>query len=130
MSEATEDEPEDAVHSDPADGRDVSLRLDGVTKVFDDGGSDVVAVEDFSMEIYEREFIVLVGPSGCGKTTTLRTIAGLEEPTEGRILIDGEDVAGQEPRERDVAMVFQSYALYPHKTVRGNPMFSRTVLWG
>ncbi|MFB6281968.1 MAG: ABC transporter ATP-binding protein [Haloferacaceae archaeon] len=108
------------VREEPADGRDVSLRLDGVTKVFDDGGEGVVAVEDFTLDIYEGEFIVLVGPSGCGKTTTLRTVAGLEEPTEGRILIGGEDVAGQDPRERDIAMVFQSYALYPHKTVRQN----------
>jgi multiple sugar transport system ATP-binding protein len=118
MSESSEDTLVDGTAREASDERDVSLRLDGVKKVFGDG--EVVAVNDFSMEIYEGEFIVLVGPSGCGKTTTLRTVAGLEEPTEGRILIDGENVAGQDPRERDIAMVFQSYALYPHKTVREN----------
>ncbi|PSP32172.1 glycerol-3-phosphate ABC transporter ATP-binding protein [Halobacteriales archaeon QH_10_67_22] len=118
MSESSEDIHVDGTAREASDERDVSLRLDGVKKVFGDG--EVVAVNDFSMEIYEGEFIVLVGPSGCGKTTTLRTVAGLEEPTEGRILIDGENVAGQDPRERDIAMVFQSYALYPHKTVREN----------
>ena len=118
MSESSEDIHVDGIAREASDERDVSLRLDGVKKVFGDG--EVVAVNDFSMEIYEGEFIVLVGPSGCGKTTTLRTVAGLEEPTEGRILIDGENVAGQDPRERDIAMVFQSYALYPHKTVREN----------
>ncbi len=114
---------EEQSRSPTGDDRDVSLRLDGVTKVFDDNGTDVVAVDDISLEIYDGEFIVLVGPSGCGKTTTLRTIAGLESPTEGRIIINGEDVAGQDPRERDVAMVFQNYALYPHKTVRENIAF-------
>ncbi len=109
-----------SVVEETADGRDVSLRLEHMTKVFDDDGEDVVAVDDFDLEVYDGEFIVLVGPSGCGKTTTLRTVAGLEEPTEGKIIIGGEDVSGQEPRERDVAMVFQNYALYPHKTVRGN----------
>ena len=118
MSESSEDIHVDGTAREASDERDVSLRLDGVKKVF--GDDEVVAVNDFSMEIYEGEFIVLVGPSGCGKTTTLRTVAGLEEPTEGRILIDGENVAGQDPRERDIAMVFQSYALYPHKTVREN----------
>jgi multiple sugar transport system ATP-binding protein len=113
----------DSVGQETADGRDVSLRLDHITKVFDDDGEDVVAVDDVNLEIYDGEFIVLVGPSGCGKTTTLRTIAGLESPTEGQIVINGEEVSGQEPRERDVAMVFQNYALYPHKTVRENISF-------
>jgi multiple sugar transport system ATP-binding protein len=100
---------------------DVSLEIDGLTKVFsDDEEGEVVAVDDVSMNIYDEEFVVLVGPSGCGKTTTLRMIAGLEEPTEGSIVLNGRDVAGLEPRERDVAMVFQNYALYPHKTVREN----------
>ncbi|MFB6191987.1 MAG: ABC transporter ATP-binding protein, partial [Haloarculaceae archaeon] len=123
MSESSEETRKDGTEREASDGRDVSLRLDGVRKVFGDGDGDVVAVDDFSMEIYEEEFIVLVGPSGCGKTTTLRTVAGLEEPTDGRVLIDGENVAGQDPRERDIAMVFQSYALYPHKTVRENMGF-------
>ncbi len=105
------------------DERELSLRLDGVTKIYDDDGEDVLAVDDVDLDVRDGEFIVLVGPSGCGKTTTLRTVAGLETPTEGRVLIDGEDVSGQDPRERDVAMVFQNYALYPHKTVRGNIAF-------
>jgi multiple sugar transport system ATP-binding protein len=123
MSEPAETTAADSVVQETADGREVSLRLDHITKVFDDDGEDVVAVDDVNLEIYDGEFIVLVGPSGCGKTTTLRTIAGLESPTEGEIVINGEDVSGQEPRERDVAMVFQNYALYPHKTVRENISF-------
>ena len=125
MSDTAESETTTAesVVEETADGRDVSLRIEHMTKVFDDDGEDVVAVDDFDLEIYDGEFIVLVGPSGCGKTTTLRTVAGLEEPTEGRIIVRDEDVSGQDPRERDVAMVFQNYALYPHKTVRGNIAF-------
>jgi multiple sugar transport system ATP-binding protein len=107
-----------------AEEREVSLRFENISKVFNEGGgSEIVAVDDISFDIYDGEFIVLVGPSGCGKTTTLRCVAGLEEPTEGRIIIEGEDVSGQDPRERDVAMVFQNYALYPHKTVRENLRF-------
>ncbi len=101
--------------------RDVSLRLSDVTKTFD--GGEVVAVDDVTLDIYDGEFVVLVGPSGCGKTTTLRMVAGLERPTEGRIEINGIDVSGRDPRERDVAMVFQNYALYPHKTVLENLAF-------
>jgi len=91
--------------------------LENVSKVF---GSDVVAVDDVSLRIEDGEFLVLVGPSGCGKSTLLRVIAGLEEATEGRLLIAGRDVTDRAPRGRDVAMVFQSYALYPHMTVRQN----------
>ena len=91
--------------------------LDGVSKVFSGG---VVAVDDISLEIASGEFLVLVGPSGCGKSTLLRMIAGLEDATEGSIMIDGRDVTGLPPRSRDVAMVFQSYALYPHMSVREN----------
>lgn len=96
------------------------LKIDGLTKVYDDGGSGVVAVDDMNIKIQEGEFIVFVGPSGCGKSTTLRSIAGLEEITEGQIVINGENVEGQPPRQRDIAMVFQSYALYPHMTVHEN----------
>ena len=125
MSDTIEDPvTEDAQRDRPTDDRDVSLRLDGIAKVFAD---DVVAVDGVSLTIHDGEFIVLVGPSGCGKTTTLRTIAGLEQPTEGRVVIDGEDVSGQDPRERDVAMVFQNYALYPHKTVRENIAFPLAI---
>ena len=86
-------------------------------KVTDEG---VLAVEDFNLEIADGEFIVLVGPSGCGKSTMLRMVAGLEEITHGEIYIDGRLVNDVMPRDRDIAMVFQNYALYPHKTVRGN----------
>ena len=99
---------------------DPYLKIDGLTKIYGDGGDGVVAVEDMNIDVEEGEFLVFVGPSGCGKTTTLRSIAGLETITEGQIVIDGENVEGQAPRQRDVAMVFQTYALYPHMTVRKN----------
>ena len=90
-------------------------------KITDEG---VVAVEDFSLDIVDKEFIVLVGPSGCGKSTTLRMVAGLEEITDGELLIDGVKVNDVSPKDRDIAMVFQSYALYPHMTVYENMAFS------
>ena len=91
--------------------------LEHVTKTF---GGGVVAVDDVSLAIEDGEFLVLVGPSGCGKSTLLRLIAGLEEATDGRLVIGDREVTDQAPRDRDVAMVFQSYALYPHMTVRQN----------
>jgi sn-glycerol 3-phosphate transport system ATP-binding protein len=91
-----------------------------VTKVFPNG---TTAVETLTCTIGDGEFMVLVGPSGCGKTTALRMIAGLEEPTSGAIAIGGEVVNGVSPQDRDIAMVFQSYALYPHKTVLENLAF-------
>ena len=84
----------------------------------------VVAVKNFNLTVADKEFIVLVGPSGCGKSTVLRMIAGLEEPTEGEIYIGGELVNNVTPKERDIAMVFQNYALYPHMTVYENMAFS------
>jgi multiple sugar transport system ATP-binding protein len=93
------------------------IRLDGATKVFANG---VVAVDEVNLEIPDGEFMVLVGPSGCGKSTLLRMIAGLEHVTRGRILIGGEDVTGVQPRARDIAMVFQNYALYPQMDVEDN----------
>ena len=94
---------------------DLSLRH--VKKVYD---GNVVAVQDFNLEIADKEFIVLVGPSGCGKSTTLRMVAGLEEITEGEIYINGVLVNRVPPKDRDIAMVFQNYALYPHMTVYDN----------
>ena len=84
----------------------------------------VVAVQEFSLDIADREFIVLVGPSGCGKSTTLRMIAGLEEISDGELLIDGKVVNDVAPKDRDIAMVFQNYALYPHMTVYDNMAFA------
>ncbi|MDM8274257.1 ABC transporter ATP-binding protein [Enorma phocaeensis] len=89
-------------------------------KITDEG---VVAVEDFNLDVADGEFVVLVGPSGCGKSTTLRMVAGLEEITRGEVYIDGKLVNDVAPKDRDIAMVFQNYALYPHKTVRANLEF-------
>jgi multiple sugar transport system ATP-binding protein len=94
-----------------------AIELDHVSKVFPGG---VAAVDDVSLTVRDGDFVVLVGPSGCGKSTLLRMIAGLEEVTAGSVLVDGVDVTESAPRHRDVAMVFQSYALYPHMTVREN----------
>jgi multiple sugar transport system ATP-binding protein len=96
------------------------IRFEHVSKVY---GDDVVAVRDLNLEIGEGEFVVLVGPSGCGKTTALRMVAGLEEITDGEIKIGGRVVNDLAPRDRDIAMVFQNYALYPHKTVYENLVF-------
>jgi multiple sugar transport system ATP-binding protein len=99
------------------------LTLDGVTKWFDDGDDRILAVDDANIDIRDGEFLVLVGPSGCGKSTTLRMIAGLETVSAGEIRLGGEVINDHSPRERDIAMVFQSYALYPHMTVRQNMRF-------
>lgn len=98
-----------------------SLSLQHITKVYD---NKVMAVSDFNMEIEDKEFIVFVGPSGCGKSTTLRMIAGLEEISGGDLYIDGKRMNDVEPKARDIAMVFQNYALYPHKTVYQNMAFA------
>ncbi len=96
------------------------VRLEGITKVFRDGRREVVAVDNLSLTIEEGEFLTLLGPSGCGKTTTLRMIGGFEVPTRGKIYISGEDVTDLPPNKRSTAMVFQSYALFPHMTVFDN----------
>jgi multiple sugar transport system ATP-binding protein len=98
--------------------------LDRVTKSYPDG---TTAVDDLSLVIADGEFIILVGPSGCGKSTTLNMIAGLEEITSGELRIGGERVNDKAPKDRDIAMVFQSYALYPHMTVRQNIAFPLTL---
>ena len=95
--------------------------LQNVRKVYTDDG--FVAVEDFNLTITDKEFVVLVGPSGCGKSTTLRMVAGLEEISSGTISIDGRIVNDVAPKDRDIAMVFQNYALYPHMTVFDNMAF-------
>ena len=94
-----------------------TLSLRHVSKVYD---KTVKAVQDFNLEIADREFIVLVGPSGCGKSTTLRMVAGLEEITGGEIYIGDRLVNQLPPKDRDISMVFQNYALYPHMTVYQN----------
>src|SRR5690625_5209599 len=100
------------------------IELLHITKSYSDGA---VAVKDLSLSIADGEFIILVGPSGCGKSTTLNMIAGLEEISSGELRIGGERVNERAPKDRDIAMVFQSYALYPHMTVRGNIAFPLTL---
>src|ERR1700742_4325821 len=97
------------------------ITLDNVTKRYPDGYE---AVRDFNLTIDDGEFLILVGPSGCGKSTALRMIAGLEDISEGELRIGGDVVNDRAPRDRDIAMVFQNYALYPHMTVRENMGFA------
>ena len=101
-----------------------SLTLKNINKIYD---NNVQAVFDFNIDIKDGEFIVLVGPSGCGKSTTLRMIAGLEDISSGQLLIDGKDVTQMPAKDRDIAMVFQNYALYAHMTVYENMAFSLTL---
>nr|WP_254662989.1 ABC transporter ATP-binding protein [Haladaptatus sp. W1] len=122
-SETTEidDESPTAAETDRSavETKQAGISLSNIEKSY----GDVFAVEDLSLDIEPGEFLVLLGPSGCGKSTTLRMIAGLETPTDGRIDIGDEEVTRTLPQERGLSMVFQSYALYPHKTVRGNLEF-------
>src|SRR4051812_49680282 len=97
------------------------ITFDSVTKTYGDG---FLAVSDLNLDVEDGEFVVFVGPSGCGKTTALRMIAGLEEVSEGEIRIGERVVNNLQPRDRDVAMVFQNYALYPHMTVAENIGFA------
>ena len=109
-----------------------SVKLTNVYKIYENSGAHRTqgkpAVSDFNLEIKDKEFIVFVGPSGCGKSTTLRMIAGLEEISSGTLEIDGEVVNDLQPKDRDIAMVFQNYALYPHMTVYDNIAFSLRLL--
>ena len=107
----------------PDTSTDISLVFDQVTKKY----GRVVAVDNVSFSIPKGSLVTLVGPSGCGKTTTLRMIAGLESVTHGRILLNGEDVTRQSAIERNVSMVFQSYALFPHMNVLENVAYGLTV---
>src|SRR6188768_3530573 len=97
------------------------IKLENVTKRFPDGYE---AVRDMNLEIKDGEFMILVGPSGCGKSTALRMIAGLEDITDGELIIGGDVVNDRSPKDRDIAMVFQNYALYPHMSVRDNMGFA------
>ncbi|MBP8640214.1 MAG: sn-glycerol-3-phosphate ABC transporter ATP-binding protein UgpC [Oscillospiraceae bacterium] len=101
-----------------------SVTLKGIGKTYP---GNVIAVTDFNMEIEDKEFVILVGPSGCGKSTTLRMIAGLEDITEGSLYIDEKQVNDVPPKDRDIAMVFQNYALYPHMTVFENMSFGLKI---
>ena len=98
-----------------------SLSLKNIYKIYDNGFE---AVKDFNLEVEDKEFIIFVGPSGCGKSTTLRMIAGLEDISSGEFKIDGKLMNDVEPKDRDIAMVFQNYALYPHMTVFDNMAFA------
>src|SRR4029078_6020931 len=97
------------------------ITLEHITKRYPDGFE---AVKDFNLDVADGEFMILVGPSGCGKSTALRMIAGLEDLTDGEMKIGGEVVNQRAPKDRDIAMVFQNYALYPHMTVRENMGFA------
>ncbi|HQE92509.1 MAG TPA: ABC transporter ATP-binding protein [Anaerolineae bacterium] len=107
----------------------MDLILDAITKTFPPrgGNAEVTAVDTISLEIAEGELVTLLGPSGCGKTTTLRLIAGFEFPTAGRILLDGEEINTRPPHKRDMAMVFQSYAIFPHLNVFENIAYGLNV---
>ena len=96
------------------------IEINNLKKVFD---HNVVALEKFNLRIEDGQFIALLGPSGCGKSTTLNCLAGLLDPTEGTILFDGKDVTKAVPKDRNIGMVFQSYALYPHLSVLDNIAF-------
>jgi len=100
-----------------------TLELDSITKTFQDDSGEIVAVDDVSMTIDDGEFLVVVGPSGCGKSTMLRMVAGLETITAGTLSLDGRVINDVKSQDRDIAMVFQSYALYPHMSVRQNMSF-------
>ena len=119
QDKSTREHPPEARDTGPDAGRQVAVELAGVTKRF----GEFVAVDDLTLDIYEGEFFSLLGPSGCGKTTTLRMIAGFEEPTEGGISVAGEPMRGVPPYRRPVNTVFQSYAIFPHLNVFDNVAF-------
>src|SRR3954452_255828 len=102
-----------------------TVTFDDATRMYP--GGDRPAVDKLSIDIADGEFLVLVGPSGCGKSTSLRMLAGLEDVTDGRILIGERDVTNLAPKDRDIAMVFQNYALYPHMTVADNMGFALKI---
>lgn len=116
MSSTSGDSFESSIDTD-----ELSIKLDSITKTF--GNGSIVAVNDVSLNINSDEFVVFLGPSGCGKTTTLRCIAGLEIPDEGRIEVGDRDITHERPKDRDLAFVFQEIALFPHMDVRSNMRF-------
>ncbi|AEX84970.1 ABC transporter [Marinitoga sp. 1135] len=101
----------------------MSLELKNIYKIFKSEGTETVAVNDFNLKVEEGQLVTFLGPSGCGKTTTLRMIAGFEIPTNGRIFLNGEDITNMPPNKRDISMMFQSYALFPHMTIKENIEF-------
>src|SRR5438094_215345 len=113
----------DVEAAESAGSGEAAVRLEGVTKRF----GDVTAVDGVDLEVRQGEFFSMLGPSGSGKTTCLRMIAGFEAPTDGRVLLNGRDVTGLAPYERDVNTVFQDYALFPHMTVADNVEYGLTV---
>ncbi len=115
--------PASAATTDPTAGGLPAIELSGVTKDFHSGGEVIAAVRTMDLQIKEGEFFSMLGPSGCGKTTTMRMIAGFEEPTSGTVWLQGKDVTTDPPNKRNVNMVFQSYALFPHMTVFENVAF-------
>ena len=100
------------------------LELKNINKVY---GNKFKAVDNFNLAVEDKDFVVMLGPSGCGKSTTLRMIAGLEDITSGDLIMDGKRVNDVEPKDRNIAMVFQNYALYPHQTVRENMAYGLRV---
>ncbi|MDS0300181.1 ABC transporter ATP-binding protein [Halogeometricum sp. S1BR25-6] len=121
MNEVVSDESERKVRDDTGRASEPVIRITDLRKTFDNGS--IVACEDVNLSINNEDFVVLLGPSGCGKTTTLRCISGLELPDSGEVIIDGIDMTGVKPKDRNLAFVFQSVALFPHKSVRGNLQF-------
>ncbi|HPZ67006.1 MAG TPA: ABC transporter ATP-binding protein, partial [Defluviitoga tunisiensis] len=105
----------------------MSLELKNIYKVFKSENTETVAVKDFTLKIEKGQLVTLLGPSGCGKTTTLRMIAGFETPTSGKIFLEGKDITNDPPNKRDISMVFQSYALFPHMTVKENIEFGLKI---
>lgn len=106
----------------------MGLDLINVRKVFRNYGVETIAVDDFNINVQKGQFLTLLGPSGCGKTTTLRMIAGFEIPSSGKIILDGVDITNLPPNKRNISMVFQSYALFPHMTVEENIAFGLKIM--
>ncbi|HQO12577.1 MAG TPA: ABC transporter ATP-binding protein, partial [Petrotogaceae bacterium] len=105
----------------------MSLELKNIRKVFKSDGVENVAVEDFNLSINKGELVTFLGPSGCGKTTTLRMVSGFEVPSSGKVILEGADITNDPPNKRDISMMFQSYALFPHLNIRENIEFGLRI---